>query len=86
METEKLYKTMHGIFQPTEQPHFIDVSKLLTPFTNIGGIERQPLIYDGIEKIPFNERHPTYQEIFVDEFLTYSNIPLGNHLKELVVQ
>ena len=72
---------MQGIFQPTEQPHFLDVSRLLTPFTNIGGIEGLRLIYDGTEKIPFKKRHPIYQEIFVDEFLIYSNNPLEDYLE-----
>lgn len=70
METEDIHKTIQSIFQPTEQPHFPDVSRLLTPFTSIGDIEKPRFLYDGTEEIPFKERHPEYQEIFINEFLS----------------
>ena len=69
METEEIYKTIPAIFQPAEQSHFPDISRLVTPFANVSEIERCLFIYDGTEEIPFEERLPVYQEIFIHEFL-----------------
>jgi hypothetical protein len=74
MESKELYNTIQSIFQPTEQPHFPDISRLLTPFGNVGDNEKPRFIYDGTEQIPFKERLTAYQEIFIHEFLIYSNI------------
>ncbi len=79
METKEIYKTIQNIFQPTEQPHFPDISRLLTPFANIGEIEKPLFLYEGTEEIPFSERHPEYQKIFINEFLTISKIQLENY-------
>ena len=78
METEEIYKTIQGIFQPTETHQFPDISRLLTPFTEISEIEKPRFLYDGTEEIPFNERLPEYQEILINEFLTDFPISIEN--------
>ncbi len=48
--------------------HALDLSKLMIPFSMIPTKKRIEYIYLGHEKISFNERHPTYQMIFRNEF------------------
>ena len=79
METKDMHKTIQSIFQPSEQPQFPDVSKLLTHFRNLSENERPQFLYDGSEEIPFNERLPEFQEIFIHEFLTKFLIPIENY-------
>jgi hypothetical protein len=52
-----------------ENEFYPDISGAVIPFSNVGTTEKCQYIYHGHEKIPFNKRHPTYQKIFIHEFL-----------------
>jgi len=51
--------------EPTEEN--FDVKTLILPFSLLPG-KKEEFIYTGGEKIPFRERHPVYQELFLGEF------------------
>jgi hypothetical protein len=76
METKDIHKTIQSIFQPFEQPQFPDLSTLLTPFKNLNENGKPQFLYGGTEVIPFKERLPEFQEIFIHEFLTEYLIPI----------
>ena len=58
-------------FEPTDQQLILDYSRGFIPFSNISESTKSKYIYIGTENIPFNERHPKYQALFIQEFLTY---------------
>lgn len=58
-------------FEPTDQQLILDYSKAFIPFSNNSETTYSKYIYIGNENIPFNERHPEYQALFIQEFLTY---------------
>ena len=57
------------IIDQFEEEYYPDISGAVIPFSNVGTSKESQYIYDGHEKIPFSERHPTYQKIFIYEFL-----------------
>ncbi len=44
-----------------------DLKTIIFPFSFMPG-KKEDYIYTGGEKIPFNERHPAYRELFLSEF------------------
>lgn len=69
MVSGKVHKIYHKIFEPTDQQIILEVSKAFMPFSNIDESTKTEYIYIGNEEIPFKERHPEYQRIFIKEFL-----------------
>jgi len=61
-------------YQEPEEPieGNFDVKTVIFPFSLLPG-KRELYIYTGEEKIPFRERHPVYQELFLSEFKIYLN-------------
>ena len=53
----------------TDQKLILDYSKAFISFSNMDGNANPGYIYIGNEKIPFNERHPEYQKLFIYEFV-----------------
>jgi hypothetical protein len=47
---------------------YINFKMIVIPFSNFGQTRKTINIYEGTEKIRFNERSPVYQEIFLNEF------------------
>ena len=69
MAIEKKITIFREIMDQFEKDFYPDISAAVISFTNIGIKDESKYIYDGHEKIPFNERDSTYQEIFINEFL-----------------
>ena len=69
METEEIYTIYHGSYEPSEKPPFLNISQILVPFSDINEAKRTKYIYLGYERITFNQRHPEYQRILVQEFI-----------------
>jgi hypothetical protein len=57
------------IIDQFEKDFYPDISEAVVPFSNIGEKNESKYIYDGHEKIPFNERDSTYKKIFYHEFV-----------------
>ncbi len=68
----KIEKIFLERFEPTDQQIILDCSKAYMPFSNISESTKSEYIYIGNEKIPFNERHPEYQDLLIHEFLTHN--------------
>ncbi len=68
MASDNIYKIVQEIFQLSEQDPTSDISTVSVPFSNVGNTIVHTYIYFGNEKIPFNRRHPEYQEILINEF------------------
>ncbi|MFX1477353.1 MAG: hypothetical protein ACFFCI_04405 [Promethearchaeota archaeon] len=49
---------------------FLDISKLVIPFSVIFNISHEPDIYTGTELIPFEQKESEFKEILICEFLT----------------
>ena len=47
----------------------INIKEITIPFSNFLNHVNPSDFYDGKEKIPFNQRHPEYQNILLDEFV-----------------
>ena len=58
------------IINDFEERYYPIISGAVTPFSRFEKMREPQYIYKGDEKIPFNERHPEYQNIFITEFLT----------------
>lgn len=69
MAIEEKIIIFREIINQFEKDFYPDISEAVISFTNIGIKDESKFIYDGHEKIPFNERHSTYQEILINEFL-----------------
>ena len=52
-----------------ENQFYPDLSEAVVSFSDVGEKNEEKYIYHGHERIPFNERHPTYQKLFIREFL-----------------
>ena len=46
----------------------INIHDVIIPFSKFGYSKPTIFIYDGNEKISFKNRHPTFQDIFLEEF------------------
>jgi hypothetical protein len=49
---------------------FLDISKLIIPFSVVFKKAHSPDIYTGDELIPFEEKDSEFKEILIHEFLT----------------
>jgi len=63
-------KILREGFELTDQQLILDYSKAFISFSNVDGYANSEHIYIGTEEIPFKERHPEYQKLFIYEFLT----------------
>lgn len=73
MSTGKIEKIFLNELEPTDQQLILGSAKAYIPFSNISVTVHSEYIYTGNEEIPFKERHPVYQELFIYEFLQYEN-------------
>ena len=69
MAVEEKISIFLEIIDQFENKFYPDISEAVVPFSSVGNKEECKYIYHGHERIPFNERHPTYQKIFIREFL-----------------
>jgi len=46
----------------------INFNDIIIPFSNFGSSQSLPYIYNGYENIKFNERHPVYRRLLLNEF------------------
>lgn len=69
MITEDAIKIYQKSINQFEENLFPDISGAVMPFSDVNKFEAPQYIYNGDEEIPFNERHPEYQQIFKEEFL-----------------
>ncbi len=65
-DTMKIYQ--ENIIQ-VEENFYPDISGAVLHLSDLNKNEESEYIYNGDEKIPFNERNPEYQRIFKEEFL-----------------
>ncbi|MHA1988486.1 MAG: hypothetical protein ACW98D_17790 [Promethearchaeota archaeon] len=70
MAIEEEYSIFLEIIEQFENQYYPDISEAVVPFSDLGYKDESEYIYHGHERIPFNERHPTYRKIFIREFLT----------------
>jgi len=68
--TGDIDKIFQEKFDPTDQQLILDYSKVFISFSENNLFTKTEYIYFGNENIPFNARHPEYQELFIHEFLT----------------
>lgn len=69
MALEEKIIIFREIIDRFEDEYYPDISDAVVPFSKVDSSQKSQYIYDGHEKIPFSERHPTYQKIFIYEFL-----------------
>ena len=69
MIAKDFFKIYQEFFEPTDQQTILDYSRAFIPFSSINEPSSSKYIYFGNEKIPFKERHPEYQKLFIYEFL-----------------
>lgn len=51
-----------------EERDSINFNKIIIPFSNFGSSQSLAYIYNGNENIKFNERHPVYRRLLLNEF------------------
>jgi len=69
MAIEGKYTFFQEVIDQYENEFYPDISEAVVPFSNLVGKNECNCIYYGHEKIPFNERDPTYKKILIHEFL-----------------
>jgi len=69
MMTEEVIKIYQKSIERLDELLIPDISGALMPFPESNQFEETQYIYNGDEKIPFNERDSEYQQIFKGEFL-----------------
>ena len=69
MALEDKITIFQEIIDQFEDEYYPDISNAVIPFSNVSTKADFQYIYEGHEKIPFTKRHPTYQKIFIYEFL-----------------
>ena len=69
MITKDVIKIYQKSIIQLEEKLFPDISGAVMPFSDTNKFKESQYIYNGDEEIPFNERHPEYQQIFKEEFL-----------------
>jgi len=52
----------------TDKEDSINFNKIIIPFSNFGSSQSLAYIYNGNENIKFNERHPVYRRLLLNEF------------------
>ena len=70
MVVDDYNKIWKEIFDLSENPPFLDISRLSIPFSALGDSKKPLDIYVGHEKICFKERDQDYKKIFIQEFLS----------------
>ncbi|MFX1365881.1 MAG: hypothetical protein ACFFCE_17360 [Promethearchaeota archaeon] len=48
---------------------FINLKKIIIPFSQIGNSKKPSYLYNGLEEIAFKERNITYKKILLNEFV-----------------
>jgi hypothetical protein len=71
MSTGKIERIFQDEFEPTDQQLILGCSRVYVPFSKLPESKKLVYIYTGQEDIPFKERYPVYQELFLFEFLPY---------------
>lgn len=79
MAVEKKYEKITNQDFPAGESIKI-ASKIIIPFSEFGKNKKCLDIYDGSEKISFNERDPEYKIIFKNEFADNDLIEFHKHL------
>jgi hypothetical protein len=69
METEEYLKQIPVIIYPSGEPPTLDLTRFSIPFSEICERQKPQFIYSGYEKIKFEDRHPEYKRILIQEFL-----------------
>ena len=52
----------------TDKEDSINFNEIIIPFSNFGNSQSLAYIYNGNENIKFNERHPIYRRLLLNEF------------------
>lgn len=52
----------------TDKEDSINFNDIIIPFSDLGRSKSPSYLYNGDEDINFNERHPVYQKLLLDEF------------------
>lgn len=65
--TEKKIHFVH-IYEPYEEES-VNFNTIIIPFSEFGNSEKPSYLYNGKEEIPFNERHPKFKKILLNEFI-----------------
>ena len=52
----------------TDKEDSINFNEIIIPFSNFGSSQSLAYIYNGNENIKFNERHPVYRRLLLNEF------------------
>ena len=67
------HKTNVEVEQEVEEADaFLDISRLVIPFSVAFNTNHTPDIYDGEELIPFEKKDSLFKKILIDEFLRES--------------
>ncbi|MFX0145403.1 MAG: hypothetical protein ACFE9C_15170 [Candidatus Hodarchaeota archaeon] len=69
-----------GIKQEISRTKPINFTDIIIPFSEFGESKDSPDLYDGSEKIPFNERDPQYKAILKYEFAEGDLFEIHQHL------
>ena len=68
MMTEEVIKIYQQSIERLDEMLVPDISGAVMPFEESNKFKETQYIYNGDEKIPFNERDREYQQIFKEEF------------------
>ncbi|MFX1391058.1 MAG: hypothetical protein ACFE9Z_13420 [Promethearchaeota archaeon] len=60
--------------------NLLNIADIVIPFSKVGENKKSLDIYNGSEKIPFNERVPAYKDIFKNEFADNDLFEIHQHL------
>ena len=67
------HKKIVEIGQEVEEANvFLDISRLIIPFSVAFNTNHTPDIYDGEELIPFDKKDSLFKKLLIDEFLRES--------------
>ncbi|MFX0083805.1 MAG: hypothetical protein ACFE94_18805 [Candidatus Hodarchaeota archaeon] len=57
-----------SVYNETEKEDSINFDEIIIPFSKFGKSQSTEYIYCGDEKTKFNERHPIYRKVLLNEF------------------
>ena len=70
MSSQSVEKKIHFVHidESSEEESF-NFNNIIIPFSEFGTSKKPTYLYNGLEEIPFEEKHPKFKKILLNEFI-----------------
>ena len=70
MSSQTVEKKVHFVhFSQSNEEESVNFNNIIIPFSEFGSSKKLSYLYNGLEEIPFKEKHPKFKKILLNEFI-----------------